>query len=360
MTQTDEPNVHIDMEKISRAWRALMAYRGLSAQLFDSQTFSFQQLPISEQSLIPAVPIRLLHAAEAVEHNADIIEKIADLAVQNISFDPSEMAPEQLEQAVSDFPEVVNGMLAIVRDWSSVGEKDRALMYNPIIRILEEALHDALSAGTVEDRDSFSVLVPGASLGRLSWELARLGIRVQGVEYNYLELVMCNFVLNGTATPEDSLHLYPFVHHSGMARSVNEQLKEVIFPDSDPNGFESVDFSMVSGDLLDIYDEENRWDAVATCFCIENSKNIISYVRRIAKILKIGAVWVNHGSLDFRHDDSLTESNIQITKEELDLVIARCGLRIIQREDLKCRPPYVVNGMVWEEQDSYLVVAVKV
>lgn len=337
-----------------------MAYRGLSLQVFDSQVHSFEQLSAIHQSLIPTLPIRLSHAAEAVEHNADVIEKIADLAGIDSSFDPDEITPEQLEQTVADFPDVVDGLLAVVRDWSSLGAKDRSLTYDPIINALDEAVEDALTAGAVPDRNSFTVLVPGASLGRLSWELARLGLSVQGVEHSYLQLFMCNYVLNGTATPENPLHLYPFAHHTGMIRSVDEQLKEIEFPDSDPRILEGAHFTMVAGEFLDLYDDPEKWDAIATCFSIENSHSIISYIRRIAKILKVGGVWVNHGCLDFRYDDSLTETSVEITKDELDLVIARCGLRVIRREQLRCRPPYAVNGMISEEYESYLTVAVRV
>ncbi|KAI0563036.1 S-adenosyl-L-methionine-dependent methyltransferase [Gracilaria domingensis] len=335
-----------------------MAYRGLSLQVFDSQMHSFERLSEVHRSLIPTLPIRLSHAAEAVEHNADVIERIAELAGIDSVFDPDEITAEELEQTVADFPDVVDGLLAIVRDWSIVGEKDRMLTYDPIINALDEAVEDAITSGAVPDRTSFSVLVPSASLGRLSWELARLGLSVQGVENSYLQLFMCNFVLNGKATPEKPLHLYPFVHHTGMIRSIDEQLKEVEFPDANPRLLEGAHFTMVAGEFLDLYDEEERWDAIATCFSIENSHSIITYIRRIAKVLKVGAVWVNHGCLDFKYDDSLTETSVEITKEELDLVIARCGLRVIRREKLRCRPPYVVNGMITEEYESYLTVAV--
>ncbi|CAN8073175.1 unnamed protein product [Agarophyton chilense] len=271
-----------------------MAYRGLSLQVFDSQMHSFERLSEVDRSLIPNLPIRLSHAAEAVEHNADVIERIAELAGIDNSFDPDEIIHDELEQTVADFPDVVDGLLAIVRDWSVVGEKDRMLTYDPIIHALDEAVEDAITSGAVAERKYFSVLVPGASLGRLSWELARLGLAVQGVESSYLQLFMCNFVLNGKATPENPLHLYPFAHHTGMIRSIDEQLKEVEFPDANPRVLE-------------------------------------------AKILKIGAVWINHGCLDFKYDDSLTESSVEITKEELDLVIARCDSPGVQNVDLSLR-----------------------
>ncbi|CAN8067802.1 unnamed protein product, partial [Agarophyton chilense] len=121
-----------------------------------------------------------------VEHNADVIERIAELAGIDNSCDPDEIIHDELEQTVADFSDVVNGLLAIVRDWLVVGEKDRMLTYDPIIHAVDEAVEDAMTSGTVAERKYFSVLVPGASLGRLSWELARLGLTVQEVKSSYL------------------------------------------------------------------------------------------------------------------------------------------------------------------------------
>lgn len=361
----------LDADRISRAWRAFQAYRALSLQVFDLQAHSFSQLSPSSQALLPTVAERLSHAAEAVEHNADILERIGALAglpdgSQNTDRatadgdQDDQTPPEALEQTVVDFPDVVDTLLAISRDWSTMGASDRQTVHARVVRAVSEAADDAVDASVVGTRSEFTVLVVGASLGRLTWELARCGLSVQGVESSYLNLFACNFILNGTATPEDPLHIYPFVHHTGMVASLEDQLSEVRFPDADPKGLTDGDLSMVAGEFLDLYDEAGSWDAVVTCFSLENSHSIISCVRRIAKILKIGGVWVNLGCLDFRFDDSESEPSVEVTSDELDLVIARCGLRVISRESLRCRPPFVVVGMVTEEYDSMFTTAVRV
>ena len=81
---------------------------------------------------------------------------------------------------------------------------------------------------------------------------------------------------------------------------------------------------------------------------------------RISKILKPGGVWVNHGSLDFRYDDSKTESSIEITKEEMDLIIARSSMRVIKRDSFRCRAPYSVGGIISEEYRTTFTVAIRV
>lgn len=46
------------------------------------------------------------------------------------------------------------------------------------------------------DVSKVSVLVPGAGLGRLAWEIARLGYMCQGNEWSFFMLFSSNFVLN--------------------------------------------------------------------------------------------------------------------------------------------------------------------
>lgn len=349
----------VDPSKITRAWRAFMAYRGLSLQVFESQAMVYEGLSDFDQSLIPDVPVRLSHSAEAIEHNADIMERVSTLAGVDTQAETNLFSQKRLEEAASDFPDVVECLLAVAREWSTFGESDRIRTYDPIIQAIEETVQDALSTGVVDSRSSFKVLVPGASLGRLSWELANLGISVQGAERSYIFLFMCNFIVNGSAEPKNSLHLYPYAHHGSALSPANDQLKEVDFPDVDLLSSERGELSMVAGEFLDLYNEENVWNSVVTCFAIESSHSIVSYVRRIAKILKIGGVWVNHGCLGFKHDDSMTEPCVEITMEELDLIIIRCGLQIIRKDSLNCRPPYVVDGMTSEEHESSFIVAVR-
>lgn len=458
--QSNKPQ-QLDVERITRAWRAFMAYRGLSLQVFDTQALSFQHLTETHQALVPTVPIRLSHAAEAAEHNADLLERVAALTGVHTPFMPEHTDPHDLDNTVYDFPDVVDTLLAIVRDWSVHGEKERARMYDPVISAVQEAAEDVISTATASatlstvnsrlslvDLDAaqhegddeankknnskternaekgkknnnndaglasrnssstgnipnvktldvplrgptpsmdstqmsqfieaennlslsvaadvvanFCVLVVGASLGRLAWELARLGFSVQGVENSYLQLFTANFILNGAATPIDPLHLYPFVHHTGMVSTADDQLREVYFPDVDPRQLDHADFSMVAGDFASLYKDDAVWDCVVTCFSMENSNNVLGFVNRIAAVLKPGGVWVNHGSLDFRYEDADEEQSVEITQEELDCVIARCGLRVLRRKSFDCKPPYHVPGMVNEKYESIFFVAVKV
>ena len=74
--------------------------------------------------------------------------------------------------------------LRIVCSWQ---ERDAA--HRPLLEALQRALPDGVARGA-------RVLVPGAGLGRLAWEVAALGFTSQGSEFSYHMLIAANFVLN--------------------------------------------------------------------------------------------------------------------------------------------------------------------
>lgn len=71
-----------------------------------------------------------------------------------------------------------------------LGEAERKSCYTDVMRILRERFPDK------EKRDKVEILVPGAGLGRLAWELVAEGFSVQGNEFSILMLLTSNFILN--------------------------------------------------------------------------------------------------------------------------------------------------------------------
>jgi carnosine N-methyltransferase len=90
-----------------------------------------------------------------------------------------------------------------VRDWSVEGAKERELSYDPILNALN-ALYGSLSADEkffpptylANCRAGIRVLVPGAGLGRILYEILRAGYTVQGNELEFCMLMASNLALN--------------------------------------------------------------------------------------------------------------------------------------------------------------------
>jgi carnosine N-methyltransferase len=90
-----------------------------------------------------------------------------------------------------------------VRDWSLEAAEERRLCYEPVLQALD-SLYGHLSADekyrrnrlTLMLRANIRILVPGAGLGRILYELMRRGYEVQGNELEFCMLMASNLALN--------------------------------------------------------------------------------------------------------------------------------------------------------------------
>ena len=92
-----------------------------------------------------------------------------------------------------------------MRDWSDVGKDERDMCYAPILKELEnlypsdKAVDDSgidRTCTSAADRSNVKILVPGAGLGRLAYDIARGGFECQGNEFSLYMLFGSNYVLN--------------------------------------------------------------------------------------------------------------------------------------------------------------------
>jgi carnosine N-methyltransferase len=49
---------------------------------------------------------------------------------------------------------------------------------------------------SIEDRGRIQILIPGAGLGRIPFDLAKEGFSAQGNEFSYFMLIASDFILN--------------------------------------------------------------------------------------------------------------------------------------------------------------------
>ena len=102
------------------------------------------------------------------------------------------------------------------------------------------------------DITKVKILVPGAGLGRLTYELAYRGYYCEGNEFSLFMLVTSNFVLNKCIV-ENQYTLYPWVHQFVNNFSRKDQVMPVTFPDVSPvKAKPKGGFNMVAGDFLQV------------------------------------------------------------------------------------------------------------
>lgn len=217
-----------------------------------------------------------------------------------------------------------------VRDWSEQGRLEREESYDPMIQALKDYLpiNDKLPQSR-----KLKVLIPGAGLGRLLFEVARLGYSCQGNEISYAMLLGSNFVLN-YMFKVNSITIYPYVLSLSNRPKKDDNLRPIHIPDICVNDHirQGHDLSMCAGDFVEVYSKQTRsWNAVLTCFFLDTAKNIITYIRTITNILSPNGVWVNLGPLLYHYSGSTDVISIEPSWEEIKIIISKY-FKIVKEE----------------------------
>ncbi|TGZ59159.1 hypothetical protein CRM22_009249 [Opisthorchis felineus] len=272
------------------------------------------------------------------EHSADVLDTFdkSSLQLSNAkrkSANTNAVTPiGPFAFTTSDMDKVRSTLKQFARDWSSVGRAERDICYQPIIRDICE-LYDTSKIDPVTVR----ILVPGAGLGRLAWEIAHRGYTCQGNEWSLHMLIPAYFILNNCKTVNEHT-IYPWVTQFCNNMSRENQIAPVHFPDVSPADIPpNVPFSMAAGDFVEIYTEPNSWDCVATVFFIDTAHNVLTYLETIWRILKPGGYWINFGPLLYHFSDIPGEDSLELSYEELRLAVQRIGFATIkEKTGIRC------------------------
>ncbi|XP_074992321.1 carnosine N-methyltransferase isoform X2 [Calonectris borealis] len=240
----------------------------------------FKSLPANQQSLLPQFLPHLDRIRKCIDHNQEILQTIVNDCVH--MFENKEYGEDGRGKitpaSTFDMDKLKSTLKQFVRDWSEEGKPERDSCYQPII--------SEIVKNFPKERWDFSkvnILVPGAGLGRLAWEIAMLGYACQGNEWSLFMLFSSNFVLN-RCSEINSCKLYPWIHQFSNNRRSADQIRPIYFPDVDPHSLPSgSNFSMTAGDFQEIYSEcspllyhfENLGNELSIELSYEDIKNVI-------------------------------------------------------------------------------------
>lgn len=255
----------------------------------------------------------------AIESNADIAESVLAVGLDAYGLE-AEVTEWKGVATPKDMDKTRSTIRQLYRDWSEEGASERQACYGPIVA----ALNNAWEATPIPNRSHLKVLVPGAGLGRLAYELCKAGYAVEGNEISYHQLLVSNWVLNGSHAV-GAFQLYPWALSFSNHLSRSNQLQMVPIPDvvpgreldaaskalsSDVHAFERM--SMTSGDFCVLYKDDahkGAFDSVVTCFFIDTAPNLISYVETVDHCLRSGGTWVNLGPLLWHFEGEATPNS---------------------------------------------------
>ncbi|XP_043278824.1 carnosine N-methyltransferase [Venturia canescens] len=348
-----------ERKHFQRIVSAFKYYKTHSLQRVKKTESYLLSLPMLHQKLLSKYREHLQEVKICIENNDDIIK----LIIKDVSHIFENVSPTSSHNestlnprpVLADQEKVQATIKQLVRDWSVEGQDERNSCYQPIIdEIINQFPLDYCTASEIQ------VLVPGAGLGRLAYEIARRGYTCQGNEFSLFMLFASHFVLN-KCRGINSYKVHPWVHQYMNNLGAGDQTQAVHFPDVNPSDLpENVQFSMTAGDFLEVYRDHNYWDCVATCFFIDCANNIVQFIETIYKILKPGGVWINLGPLLYHFSDMPTEDSIEPSYAILREVIQGYGFHLEKEAThVKTRYAQNVNSMLQCEYNSVYFVCRK-
>lgn len=330
--QIDEEEERLHFQKVINTFRL---YKKVSLNTINKKEHYLNHLPAEHQKLLRknGYNSMLTDLKAAVEANNEIVQHIIK-DVENVFENvPHQNKAERDKRTIptgGDMEKVQSCLKQLVRDWSDAGKKEREACYDKITNKLDQLFPDKTIV-----RDDVSILVPGAGLGRLAFDIARMGFTCQGNEFSLFMLFTSNFVLNKCKTV-NSFKIHPYIHNFCNNVSDEDQLQPISFPDVDPNQLpEDRKFSMVAGDFLDVYsslDQLGSYDCVVTCFFMDCAHNIVDFIQTIYKALKNGGYWINVGPLLYHFSDISGESSIEPSYDCIKGIIKDFGFEIQEEE----------------------------
>ncbi|KAL0979669.1 hypothetical protein UPYG_G00188040 [Umbra pygmaea] len=333
MKCTPEEETRLERQHFWKVIDAFRYYRLHLQERVNRAERQFRSLPEHHQMLLPGVLPNLARIRRSVDQNQEVLQAIilnSAHMFENMEYGEEDDLKKVRPSSTFDMDKLKSTIKQFVRDWSDAGQAERDSCYLPLIKEVQR-----LFPREKYDLSKVSVLVPGAGLGRLAWEIARLGYACQGNEWSFFMLFSSNFVLN-RCEKINSMTLYPWIHQFSNNKRSSDQTRSITFPDVNPQSLPpNSDFSMVAGDFQEVYTEPDTWDCVVTCFFIDTAHNVIDYVETIWNILKPGGVWINLGPLLYHFENMANELSIELSYEDVRTAILKYGFQLeVERESV--------------------------
>ncbi|KAI5783683.1 N2227-like protein-domain-containing protein [Geopyxis carbonaria] len=313
-------------------------------------------LPRNQQEFLSAAPISyrkfLRDLEEAIEVNSTIAKAIFTHSIEAFDLEESILQGKEWLDITDDnsISKAQSMIKQLYREWSAEGAVERDACNGPVLQELERRFGHLGN----DDKEKIRILVPGAGLGRLAFDLAVAGFTSQGNENSFHALMASQYILNCTKSANQHT-LHPWITPFSNLRSRKDQLRSVQIPDVHPatvlaDASISNRFSMGAGDFVSSHNNIysfKTFEVVATVFFIDTAWNIFDYLETIWNVLVDGGLWINYGPLlwhwEGKEPPEGEYSTPELTLEELFEVITAFGFKIEKRVEGE-RSEYTGSG----------------
>ncbi len=321
----------VDEDYVKRVVKTFQNYQTdmMNRQSYAQKMFTESSLSHKEILLQTGFGRYLENLFNCVEANHNVLREIITSALNPDEIDLGADGSEAAKTLQIDHDRLNDCLLQIVNEWTEAGTDYRDQAFAPVLDRLKELFPSDC------DRSEVSVLVPGAGLARLPFEIAQLGFNAIGNERDLFLLFTASFIMNNCERP-NNYRIYPYIHDLKNRATMEAVTTPIGFPDIDVSDrSENFQFNMVPGDFASSAEanfEAECLDAVVTTFFLDSARNLIDYIGIIFKLLKPGGVWINLGGLNYSHSEDSISLPLDVVKE----VIKSLGFEFVQDEMIKC------------------------
>lgn len=274
---------------------------------------NFYALPQAHWMMLAGPPFNYLETLENVDKcirtNADLAEMIVKFGLQSLQVTDvgpnGELTlPPQWKDCArhADVDKARSTLRQFYRDWSAEGAAERSACYGPVKRALAQEKERRRTEGNPSS-SRLDVLVPGAGLARLMFDLCLDGYDVEGNEISYHQLLASSYILNFCERAEQHT-VHPWIHTFSNHKTRSNHLRGYKVPDvhcateMSRAGAEVGNMAMTAADFLCYYQSRTEtYDAVASVFFLDTAPNLIRYLQVLYHCLKPGGVLINVGPL---------------------------------------------------------------
>lgn len=267
---------------------------------------------------------RVKRLETAIDANQIFLTEISNKYMPDQSYFNNYNQKEIDDQAYNDYSTLNYAVfMYISRDWTLERKKEREIHYIPIIEAVKKYIPP-----------NSKLLIPGAALLRLGYELAKIGYNIDANDYNFLNVILCDYIFNYSKMNQFSFQ--PLIRSFSNYLSEDAVFRKFSFPDDNIDLQGKGKMTMLAGDFTKLYnDKDNYYDCVITCFFIDTAKNVIQYIEIIEKVLKKGGIWINFGPLSYHWVGYQNIPTIELPYDKLKDVIINYGFEYIHEEKNK-------------------------
>lgn len=243
----------------------------------------------------------------------------------------------------------IQGLLTqLRREWSNEGAAEREHCFASVLDALVRHMPPPVDSASAPPK----VLVPGAGLSRLNWELKLRKYAPCGIERACSMLLASDYIFEHLLRSERSVAICPHAQeHSigptNVKRGSADLGRRVLVPDRDAiqaaAGMPAKAFtsSTIPGDFSAFSaqpEQRGAWDAVLSCFYVDASGDVIEAAEATRRVLKPNGLWVCCGPLEYDgtgggHQD---DGALRLCADELMLFVERRGFQILEQRYQRC------------------------